>query len=235
MKPVVPLKEMLGGRPVLIFDLFHTLTSVEAAAPGRPTTSEVLGIDRKEWNRQLLEHSRERLTGELKDPIVMIGRMAHAVDPGIPMDLIEKATLNRRENFETTLARPPETTLRVLAELRKRGKRLGLLSNADVLEASGWPRSPLAPFFESAVFSCDVGFAKPDREIYEISLERLGEPPGNCVFIGDGGSDELRGAREAGLATVLMTGYIRALYPGRVEEGRRYADQVIDSLEELLC
>ena len=37
----------------LIFDLFHTLTSVESArAPGKGT-SAILGVSRKDWNDQL--------------------------------------------------------------------------------------------------------------------------------------------------------------------------------------
>lgn len=40
---------------------------------------------------------------------------------------------------------------------------------------------------------------KPEPEIYRIALESLGVRPDQSVFVGDGGSDELRGAREMGI------------------------------------
>ncbi|CAM3340555.1 hypothetical protein PALA111701_04145 [Paenibacillus lactis] len=41
--------------------------------------------------------------------------------------------------------------------------------------------------------------AKPQKEIYLMACERLGVTPETSIFVGDGGSDELRGARDAGL------------------------------------
>jgi phosphoglycolate phosphatase-like HAD superfamily hydrolase len=58
------------------------------------------------------------------------------------------------------------------------------------------------------VFSYEVGVIKPDQEIYTYACERLGVAPGDAWFVGDGGSDELRGARAAGLRPVWATWFI---------------------------
>ena len=43
---------------------------------------------------------------------------------------------------------------------------------------------------------------KPDICIYEEALKRLGIDPGDCIFVGDGGSNELVGARKAGMKAI---------------------------------
>ena len=43
---------IVDGKKAVIFDLFHTLTSVEASSSqGLPSTSELLGVDVVAWNR----------------------------------------------------------------------------------------------------------------------------------------------------------------------------------------
>ena len=121
-----------------------------------------------------------------------------------------------------------------MRRLRASGIKIGLVSNADVTEVAAWNRSPLAPHFHSAVFSCEVGEKKPDPAIYRIALERLGVSAEQTVFVGDGGSRELEGAKAVGLSTVMMRGIIQRLYPELVAERRPYADFEIDDPLELL-
>ena len=65
-------------------------------------------------------------------------------------------------------------------------------------------------------------------------MRQLNVGPKDCVFVGDGGSGELPGAKERGIDTVMMAGVIRDALPDIVGERSRDADFVIDSLEELL-
>lgn len=218
----------------VIFDLFHTLTSADALrAPGRGT-SEVLGVAREDWNKQLLVYSDDRLRGKITDPFVIIERMAHAIDPAIPDKTIKEAVKNRIERFRYALINIEDSTLDTLQELRETGKLIGLISNADVNEVIGWEDSPLKQYFNSAVFSCQVGYVKPDREIYERCLKELNVRPEECIYVGDGGSNELKGARDVGMKTVLNTHVIRQLWPERTAEARVHADYAIDEIKELI-
>jgi putative hydrolase of the HAD superfamily len=87
--------------------------------------------------------------------------------------------------------------------------------------------------FDVTVFSCDAGILKPDPRIYRLATDGLGLPPEQCLYVGDGGHRELRGAREAGLATALTVEYISSLWPEKIPELKTDADYVINRLEEL--
>ena len=74
---------------------------------------------------------------------------------------------------------------------------------------------------------------KPDIHIYELAMRRLGVPPEICLFVGDGGSDELYGAKSAGMKTVFS----EALEVKDDESRSRimaYADHHIKNFREIL-
>jgi HAD superfamily hydrolase (TIGR01549 family) len=79
---------------------------------------------------------------------------------------------------------------------------MAILSN-DVGEWSLYLRQRfgLDRLFREAVISGDVGFRKPSPEIYQILLEQLSVPAGQCVFIDDRAAN-LVPAREAGMVPV---------------------------------
>jgi len=219
---------------VILFDLFHTLTTVESAkAPGRGT-STILGVSRKAWNDQLLLYSRDRLCGKIKDPFEIIKRMARAIKPDISDKLVKEAVDNRISRFRYSLHNISDTIIDTLKRLKSRDKILGLISNADASEIYGWNDSPLRKYFNCAIFSCDVGYVKPDKEIYQLGLKALGVLPCESMFVGDGGSNELEGAKVLGITTVLTTHVVKHLWPEKIDFARKFADLEIDELSEIL-
>jgi len=245
---------VISSKPVVIFDLFHTLTSVESMGrvetPANdalhskyqfsetwstgPTTSQILGISRQAWNEQLLEKSRARLVGQWKDPFVFVEKMAHAIDPSIPSAVIKAAVVNRIDRFASAMRGIPTEHTDVLKKLKSMGKRLGLISNADVTEVAAWDQSPVADLFDSTIFSCVAGYVKPERQIYEVCLAQLGVLAKDCVYVGDGGSDELKGAKTIGMTTIIVTSEVERIWPEKLEERKKDADFVITYLMELL-
>lgn len=229
------LREVVRERKGLIFDLFHTLTSLESTGAARPRTADILGVPWDRWYQQLADTADDRYAGRLTDPVEITRRLARAIDPGVSEVRIREATAYRIERFKGALVNIPPVTEQTLIALRVMGKRLCLVSNADVVETAGWSESPIAAFFDGVIFSCEVGYVKPQPEIYDLALSQLGLGPDACLFVGDGGSRELEGARSAGLTTVMITGHIRKIYPERVAERARHADFVIDGLDELVA
>jgi putative hydrolase of the HAD superfamily len=65
-------------------------------------------------------------------------------------------------------------------------------------------------------------------------MRRLEMQPDDCLFVGDGGSGELEGARRSGMQAVMITGIISEIWPERIESRSKQADFVITSLSELL-
>jgi putative hydrolase of the HAD superfamily len=218
----------------ILFDLFHTLTGPESQWAGWPTTSVLLGIDRKAWNEALLARSRWRLAGEERDPIAIVRALTHLIDPAIGEEEILAATRARIERFRQALIRIPEENLVALRKLRDAGFRLGLVSNADVMEVAAWQESPLAGMFDVEAFSCEVGFVKPEPDIYSYGLRGIGLEARDCMFVGDGGSGELDGAKALGMRTVLVYGVIEELWPDVIATRRDLADHAIRWVPELL-
>ena len=82
---------------------------------------------------------------------------------------------------------PNEPMIELMRELKAGGYRMAMLTN-NVREWEPLWRSmlPVDEIFELVVDSGFVGLRKPDREIYELTLERLGGiPPRACMFIDD--------------------------------------------------
>lgn len=218
----------------VLFDLFHTLVSFTALRiPGR-NTSEILGVDPSAWDDVVFNHSDDRLRGTISDPVEILDDLAGKVQPGIDPVIIEQAARSRAERFKHCLRKASPATVAVLQELRAGGKKTGLVSNADYPEMAGWAESPLRDCFDAVVFSCACGFVKPEAAIYETCLRRLGIKPSEAVFVGDGGSRELEGAKRVGLRTILTTQIIANRFPDQVEERKKHADAVVDDLALLV-
>jgi putative hydrolase of the HAD superfamily len=74
----------------------------------------------------------------------------------------------------------------LVREVRREGLRAALLTN-NVKEWEPLWRSmlPVDELFETVIDSAFVGVRKPDPRIYELTLERVGLPPGACLFVDD--------------------------------------------------
>ena len=99
---------------------------------------------------------------------------------------------------------PRDGLLETLGALRERALRIGLISNCSEEVAQVWADTSFARFFDHAVFSATARLAKPDAAIYRLAADGLGVEPEECLFVGDGANDELRGARDAGMTPVLI-------------------------------
>ena len=88
------------------------------------------------------------------------------------------------------------------ASLKENGYRTAVLSNTEV-PAMQYFLQQRYDMFEVLVFSGVAGVKKPDRKIYELTLEKLGSLPEQSVFIDDN-PEYINGAKEVGINTVLF-------------------------------
>jgi putative hydrolase of the HAD superfamily len=121
---------------------------------------------------------------------------------GIEAD-VEELVGWRRDLTRRALV-PRAGLLETLEELRARGLHVGLISNCTEEVADVWPQTSFARLFDAAVFSATAGLAKPAPAIYRLAATELGVDPSECLFVGDGANDELRGARDVGMTPVLI-------------------------------
>jgi putative hydrolase of the HAD superfamily len=219
----------MGGIPLpraVLFDLFHTLACVPAPeSAGETPVPEILGVSGPEWRRLYYDEDVfGRSVGLVQDGVDAMRRVAHALDPTVDEARILAAAASRRRRFETALVRIEEPVLTALDRLRSAGIRTALVSDAGPDDVDGWERSPLRERLDATVFSYRVGVRKPDRRIYEHALAAIDVRPAQAIFVGDGGSDEHRGARATGMSTVLVTRFLESVAPGKVEERRAHAN-----------
>ncbi len=214
------------------FDMFHTL-----ADPGRyPETEEsaILGVTHEEWSAALWEDSfcRDRGLGLVASVEEIFDRACAALPKRVTEEQKRQAARCREERFRRMLTDIDPLILDTVRALSAGGFKIGLISNADVCDRLHWAESPLYPYFDDTIFSCDVGLVKPDPAIYLLSLERLGVRPGEALFVGDGGSSEMKGARAAGLRAVCTEYLIRYPSPER-ERIRADAEFTVESFAEI--
>ena len=97
----------------------------------------------------------------------------------------------------------PETQ-EVLEELKRRGKRLAIVSNWDsrlfhLCEGLG-----LKKYFDVILASAVFGASKPSPKIFQEALRQVSVRPEEAVHIGDSFEDDIRGAQRAGLEAILI-------------------------------
>ncbi len=111
------------------------------------------------------------------------------------------------ELFETFRSKAwelfPETK-GVLALLRSKGLKLGIVSNFDSRIYDVCTDLGIISCFDYFVISSEVGYAKPSPEIFSIALERSGIHPSHCIHIGDSLEHDHYGARSVGIHVLLL-------------------------------
>jgi epoxide hydrolase-like predicted phosphatase len=96
------------------------------------------------------------------------------------------------------------------------GVRTALLSNSWGNE---YDRSEWHEMFDAVVISGEVGMRKPEPEIFELALDRIGLPAAECVFVDDV-APNIAAAAEAGLVGIVHRTFeetareLEALFPG---------------------
>ena len=99
---------------------------------------------------------------------------------------------------------PKQEMFSLASSLHGKGYRTALLSNTE-LPAVEFFHELGYDMFDVLVFSCEEGIMKPERRIYDLTLERLGSQAQQSVFIDDR-SDYIQGAKDAGLHAILFEG-----------------------------
>ncbi len=191
------------------FDLFFTLTSPSYSL--ERNENDVLGLTIQEWETFAESQSLycERAVGKIKDGYTIIERIVEKSGLHASPAQIREILQLREARMKSALTNIESEVLHTLSSLKEKGIRLCLISNADVIDKAWWDNSPLFPLFDDAVFSCDVGFLKPQREIYEIALKRMDTNAQSSFFVGDGGSGEIKAAKAIGMFTVLSDHFLK--------------------------
>lgn len=103
--------------------------------------------------------------------------------------------------------RPLDGAAETLSALRARGLRVGLISNTM------WPGTNHVPdleqhglidYLECLIFSADVEVWKPNKEIFQLGLEKFDLLPNEAAYVGDSMYFDIFGAQQAGMRGVWI-------------------------------
>jgi putative hydrolase of the HAD superfamily len=97
----------------------------------------------------------------------------------------------------------PETH-EVLGELKERSVKLGVISNFDSRVYEVMRELEILAYFNSVTISSEVGYAKPDPEIFAAAARSLNIPPERILLIGDSLHADVLAARRAGMKSILI-------------------------------
>jgi putative hydrolase of the HAD superfamily len=130
------------------------------------------------------------------------------------------------EQFISLVRAAAKRSVPVLAELRRRGLLLGVVSNGCGNVQTLCDEFGFSPFLDCVIDSHWAGIAKPDPAIFRLALDRLGVSAASTLMVGDSYDRDIVPAHRIGLHTAWLAGDAGAL-PG-------VADVVIGSLDALL-
>jgi pyrophosphatase PpaX len=217
----------------ILFDLDGTLID---------TTDLILQCFQFSWAKVCgFEHSREALIGTFGTPLrdAMYRLLDHGgFRNGILGAEAENSTVEellgayRAFNVlnHDALARPFEGTREVLAELRRRGYSIVVVtSKGRELGLRGLKLCSLDDLLDFAIFLEDTAVHKPHPEPILVALERLNTHANTAVYVGDSRHDIIA-ARAAGVRTV---GALWGPSP-RTELEREGPSFVAESITDLL-
>jgi putative hydrolase of the HAD superfamily len=225
----------------VVFDLFHTVVDDDDFRPknyGRAKlVAQELDVDLQSFTSYWSDTLARRNTDRSQTVANLIKEYLSLRGKKFGEEIIAKVDSEMGRYQDMAILNPRPDVVSGLETLAQRGMKLGLLSNCDEREIRRWPDSPLAQRFDAACFSCDIGVTKPSLTAYAMVLERLKTLPQEAVYVGDGGSNELEGARKAGFGLVVfMDGFVANngfRNPDELESLRRTADVVIHQVGEL--
>ena len=184
----------------VLFDMFGTLLPGGSRAERDAVTGAMaadLGVGAADlaavWATTYDERARG-LLGDLDETLAFLARRLGA-DPTPDARAWAAA---RRLEFTASLHRRT-WALPALTALAEVGVPMGLVTDCTIETPMVWDAGPLAGFFGAVSMSCVTGVRKPEPEAYLRATGVLGVDPGECLFVGDGGSHELSGAASLGM------------------------------------
>ncbi|MBO2515765.1 MAG: haloacid dehalogenase superfamily enzyme, subfamily IA [Clostridiales bacterium] len=222
----------------VIFDMFETLVSLFACERkyrygGRQIAADA-GIDIPRFYEIWHATEDERTCGKLTFEEV-IERILK-VNGCYSGEMMKKISEKRRTGIRCAFDNPHPQIIPMMEELKENGIKIALITNCYFEEREVMRDTALFKYFDVACLSCECGIMKPDRRIFDQCLERLGVLPGECLYIGDGGSRELETAEEAGMHPLQAAWYLEkdAGQPVGVLEAYEQLEAPMDTVKKVL-
>lgn len=177
---------------IIIFDLIDTLVNSKSISESTKALEQAIGTD-------------------IVDYIISDGK----IDTEKTIDEV----INRVKNFKNitpeqeklirTWIEPSGTillpeTIEILQYLKDKGYLIGIISNSPPTTQDQLGDLKIDSFINQTIFSFECGYRKPNKEIYNLFLNKLGISPKEALMVGDSLKNDVLGAQSAGLDAFLL-------------------------------
>lgn len=202
----------------ITFDFFQTLARHRRGDGGRGRSIveylASLGMRPSAWEHRMLYDVFAPFPGEYSAAVTAAAKQECFVE--LTRRLLDHLDLPSGRDFAAVHATPvwqligpaslelyPEVHA-VLTTLRRAGYRLAVISNWHCGLGHFCAELGISGYFDHIVVSAEVGHSKPSRLIFEEATRRLGVASNAILHIGDSITDDVEGARAAGLHAILL-------------------------------
>jgi FMN phosphatase YigB (HAD superfamily) len=192
-----------GSRDKKRKEYFH-LSFKDAGFPvTQDEMDELFSKEAKLFQNHIIEHNKTQNSRERVETILKLA--------GVQMPESETSKISDYGDQVALEFRPPvvpgiKEALDVLSKIYK----LGVICNTgwhsaktvrQLLKDYDFPK-----YFSHLTFSDEAGVAKPHKQIFEYTLEKLGFRAEEAVHIGDSEYSDIVGAKQANMRAILFTG-----------------------------
>ena len=181
----------------VVFDLYGTLVSIRRRTLHK-AVPRLLGVEGLQWVALIRD---QLLVRPFADQESFVHFVHERLAPG-------RADVEGRmlELLRTELASVElhNGVVPLLNFLRRRGYKLGLLSNVSSVHTEPLARFGLDGLFDAKGLSCDAGACKPEPRFYLDLCARLGVPPAETLVVGDSLANDVAAPRALGMKSVRV-------------------------------
>lgn len=192
----------------VIFDMYETLiTLFDSPLYFGTQIAQDLGIPENIFQKSWGHTDHDRTIGKttLEDALEDIMRKNKCYSKELLNMVVQKRIDAKNECFEHL----HREIIPMLCILKEKQIKIGLISNCFSEEVRAIKGSILFPYFDVSFLSFEQGIAKPDKEIYFRCLKSLDVNAEECLYVGDGGSQELEIAEMLGMKVIQATWYLK--------------------------
>ncbi len=136
-------------------------------------------------------------------------------------------------NVKFALLRLFPDTMSTLIYLKKNNYQLGAISNG--LTIKQWEkliRLGLYHFFDDVVTSQEAGSEKPDIEIFQMALNRMGCQAEKSIMVGNKFNEDIIGATNAGMSAILVNSILTEAEKEQIKQ-EKLDVKVISDINEI--
>jgi putative hydrolase of the HAD superfamily len=215
----------------VIFDMFETLiTHYSCPLYFGEQISADMGITNQEFQAIWKPTDEQRTIGLMTfEEVIEIILKKHNC---YSEELLQRITAKRISTKQLCFDNLNPEIVPMLKEIKKSNRKIALISNCFSEEVAPIKQSSLSQYFDKMYLSFEQGMKKPDERIFRKCAEELEVALKECLYIGDGGSDELEAARNVGMTALQAGWYLRQ--SGQLADGRNDQFQLLNTPNDVL-